>query len=62
MNAFDKDYVKTYMPEFMINIRKESSQYTHGVINGAKSRATRENAHGKNVDTINHFPKTKSSK
>ena len=60
MNAFDKDYVKTYMPEFLSTIRIESSQYTNGVINGGKSRATREAVRGKNVDTISNFPKTKA--
>jgi hypothetical protein len=59
MNAFHPDYVKTYMPEFLSKIRTESFQYTNGVINGGKSRATREAVKGKNVDTIATFPKTK---
>ena len=59
MNAFDKDYVKTYMPEFLTNLRVESNQYANGVVNGGKSRASRESVRGKNVDTISAFPKTK---
>ena len=59
MNAFDKDYVRTYMPEFLTNLRVESNQYANGVVNGGKSRASRESVRGKNVDTISAFPKTK---
>jgi len=59
LNAFDKDYVKTYMPEFLTNLRVESNQYANGVVNGGKSRASRESVRGKNVDTISAFPKTK---
>lgn len=60
MNAFHPLYVQTHMPEFLSTIRTESSQYQHGVVNGAKSRATRESTQGKNVNTINVFPKTKA--
>lgn len=59
INAFHKDYVKTYMPEFLSNIRIESTQYANGVINGGKSRASRESAN-KSVNTISAFPKTKA--
>ena len=59
MNAFHPDFIKTYMPEFLTKLRIESSQYSHGVINGAKSRATRESTDGKAINTINVFPKTK---
>jgi len=59
MNAFHPDYVETYMPEFLSKIRIESAQHANGVINGGKSRATRESVRGKNVDTISTFPKTK---
>jgi len=59
MNAFDPKYVETYMPEFLSKIRIESAQHANGVINGGKSRATRESVRGKNVDTISAFPKTK---
>ena len=59
MNAFHPDYVETYMPEFLSKIRIESAQQANGVINGGKSRATRESVRGKNVDTISAFPKTK---
>jgi len=60
INAFHPDYVKTYMPEFLSNIRLESTQQANGVINGGKSKATRESKRGKTVNTINAFPKTKA--
>ena len=59
INAFHPAYVETYMPEFLSKIRIESSQYSNGVINGGKSRASRESA-SKTVNTINVFPKTKA--
>jgi hypothetical protein len=58
INAFHPDYVKTYMPEFVSKMRLESFQYANGVINGGKSKASRESAKGKTVNTINAFPKT----
>jgi hypothetical protein len=60
MNAFHPDYVKTYMPEFLSNIRLESMQMANGVINGGKSKASRESKRGKTVNSINTFPKTKA--
>lgn len=60
MNCFHPDYVATYMPEFLTQIRTESTQYSNGVINGGKSRASREAVRGKNVNTISAFPKTKA--
>ena len=60
MNAFHPEYVKTYMPEFITTLRTESSQHTNGVINGGKSRATRESEYGKSVNSITAFPKTKA--
>lgn len=60
INAFHPDYIKTYHPEFLTTIRTESSQHAHGVINGGKSKAKRESVKGKNVNTINVFPKTQS--
>ena len=59
VNAFHKDYVKTYMPEFLSTIRIESAQHANGVVNGGKSRVTRESAN-KSVNTISAFPKTKA--
>lgn len=59
MNAFHPDYVKTYMPEFLSKIRIESEQHSNGVINGGKSRATRESVN-KSANSINSFPKTKA--
>jgi hypothetical protein len=58
VNAFHKDYVSTYMPEFMSTIRSESAAKLNGEKFGAKSRATRE-SDGKSVNTITAFPKTK---
>lgn len=60
INAFHPDYIKTYHPEFMTAIRLEGVQKANGVINGAKSKATREHKHGKTAFTINKFPKTES--
>lgn len=60
INAFHPDYVKTYMPEFIMGIRISSAQHAQGVINGGKSKAKRESVHGKNVDSIERFPKTQS--
>jgi len=60
MNAFHPDYVKTYMPEFLSNIRLESTQIANGVIAGGKSKASRESKRGKTVNSINAFPKTKA--
>jgi len=52
INAFHPDYVKTYMPEILAAIKLESTQEQNGKINGAKSKAAREAAHGKTVNTI----------
>ena len=60
INAFHPDYIKTYHPEFLATIRTESSQHANGVINGGKSKATREAKSGKSVNTIDRFPKTQS--
>ena len=56
VNAFHKDYVKTYMPEFMSDLRTKSAQQAQGVINGGKSKAIRE-AKNKSANTINLNPK-----
>ena len=58
INAFHKDYVQTYMPEFLSTIRSESAAKENGQKFGAKSRATRESANAA-VNTISTFPKTK---
>ncbi len=58
VNAFHKNYVKTYMPEFLSTIRIESAQHINGVKSGGKSRATRESVNS-SVNTISAFPKTK---
>ena len=62
INAFHPDYIQTYHPEFLSTIRTESSQHAHGVINGGKSKAKRESVHGKNVASIDRFPKTQPVK
>lgn len=58
VNAFHKDYVSTYMPEFLSTIRSESASKANGEKFGSKSRATRESANS-SVNTISTFPKTK---
>jgi len=58
INAFHPKFVETHMPEFLTKIRIESTQYSNGVINGGKSRASRESKQGQTVNTINVFPKT----
>lgn len=60
INAFHPDYVKTYMPEFLSALRLEAKQKENGVVNGGKSKATRESKRGRTVNTINAFPKTQS--
>lgn len=59
INAFSKDYVATYMPEFMSSIRKESAAKANGEKYGALSRANRENVQGSTAFTISTTPKTK---
>lgn len=59
INAFHKDYVKTYHPELLSAIRTESTQAENGKVNGAKSKVQRESVHGKTVNSIHAFPKTK---
>lgn len=60
INAFHPDYVKTYHPELLSAIKLESTQHANGVAAGGKSKATRENKHGRTVNTINVFPKTQA--
>lgn len=62
INAFHPDYIATYHPELLSKIRTESEQKANGEKFGSKSRATREAVHGKNVNTISAFPKTKAKK
>jgi len=52
INAFHKDYVKTYMPEFLSTIRLEATQKANGVINGGKAKAAKE-AKNKSAFTVN---------
>jgi len=59
INAFHKDYVATYMPEFMSTLRRESAAKLNGEKYGALNRVTRESVVGATVFTINHTPKTK---
>lgn len=62
INAFHPDYIRTYHADLLSSVKLESDQVSQGKINGAKSRATRESAHGKNVDSINRFPKTQNTR
>ena len=59
INAFHPDYVKTYMPEFLSDLRTESSQYLNGVTNGGKSKASREAKGEIGINSIHRFPDTK---
>jgi hypothetical protein len=61
INAFSPDYVKTYMPEFLSTIRKESEATANGVKYGILARASRESDGRKNVSALSDFPKTKPS-
>lgn len=58
INAFHPDYIKTYMPTLMKGIRRDESRTANGVLNGGKSKATRESANP-TVNSISAFPKTK---
>lgn len=58
INAFHKDYVTTYMPEFITKIRSESAAKLNGEKFGAVGRATREKL-GESANTISMSPKNK---
>lgn len=58
INAFHRDFMKTSYPNFWATTVKEAKLRADGVINGAKSKATRESTKGRTVNTINTFPKT----
>jgi hypothetical protein len=58
INCFHPDYVKTYHPELLINIKREADQKANGQKYGSMARATRENVVGE-VKSLNQFPKTK---
>ena len=62
INCFDKDYVKTYMPEMLTSIRLEEKQRLNGLNSGQKTRKTRESVMGIGACNIAAFPKTKASK
>jgi len=62
INAFHPDYVKTHMPQFLSKLKADSEKVATGSTSGTKSRAVRESVHGKNVDSINVFPKTRARK
>ena len=59
INAFHKDYVATYLPEFLSKIRSESAAKLNGEKYGALNRITREAAGGHAVFTISDNPKVK---
>lgn len=59
MNAFDPQYVETYMPQFLSDIRKESAQKLNGQIYGTQARATRESDGRAKTSPLSDFPKTK---
>lgn len=59
INAFSKEYVSTYMPQFLSTIRSESAAKLNGEKYGAKNRVARESAAGAAVFTITNNPKKK---
>jgi len=62
INAFDPKFMKTYYPGFWVKIIADEKSRAEGVVNGAKSRATRESVQGQTVNTINAFPKTSAKR
>jgi hypothetical protein len=59
VNAFHKDYVQTYMPEFLSTIRKEADAKANGMKFGTQARATRESDGRAKTSALSDFPKTK---
>jgi hypothetical protein len=59
VNAFHKDYVQTYMPEFLSTIRKEADAKANGMKYGTQARATRESDGRAKTSALSDFPKTK---
>ena len=59
VNAFHKDYVKTYMPEFLPLLRKEANAKANGVKYGTLARASRESDGSAKSSPMSDFPKTK---
>lgn len=59
INAFSKDYVATYMPEFLSKIRSESTARINGEKYGALNRIARESAEGHTAFTISDKSKKK---
>ena len=59
INAFHKDYVKTYMPEFVSKIRSESAARLNGEKFGSRNRIARESVINQHHSSITMFPKTK---
>jgi hypothetical protein len=59
INAFHPDFMKTHYPNFWSVTIADAKQKAAGVINGGKSKATRESKKGKTVNSIHAFPKTK---
>ena len=59
VNAFHKDYVSTYMPQFLSTIRKEADAKANGMKFGSKARATRESDGRSKTSPLGNFPKTK---
>lgn len=60
-NAFHPDFMSVCYPNFWNTTIADAKQKAAGVINGGKSKATRESKRGKTVNSINAFPKTKAA-
>ena len=58
INAFSKDYVKTYMPNFLTSIQKEEAQRVNGQKYGSLARENKPKTTDAPKD-ISVFPKVK---
>ena len=59
MNAFHPDYVKTYHPELLTTIKRESDAKQNGERFGKLARAHRESDGSKPSKPLSQFPSTK---
>ena len=59
INCFHRDYVKTYMPEFLSSIRSEEAAKANGQKYGTLARSTRESDGTAKSSPLSDFPKTR---
>jgi hypothetical protein len=60
INAFHPDYIKTYMPEFMTDLRLKSVQRVNGEKNAKRIKAATR-ATVKGINAMSTFPPTEPS-